>query len=82
MYYGSFNLIPFSLHFYFFDRLFLPFSFLYSFPANRAVEKGGEAGGHQSPPHFLEQNFFFHVKTVNLKFMQVSNMWDFSLFVE
>ena len=51
----------------------------------RAVEKGGP-GGRQSPPspppppHFLELNFFSHVKSE--KFLHVNNMWDFSLFIE
>ena len=27
-------------------------------------------------------SIFFHVKLKNIKFLQVSNMWDFSLFIE
>ena len=32
--------------------------------------------------HFLERKFFFHVKSENMKFLHVNNMWDFSLFIE
>ena len=49
----------------------------------RAVEKGGTGGG-TSPPshHFLQQKFFSHFKSENLKFLHVNSMWDFSFFIE
>ena len=47
-----------------------------------------QRGGREAPfppiptPHFQEQNFFFHVKLGNIKFLYVNNMWDYSLFIE
>ena len=43
----------------------------------RAVEKKGEAGGGG---HFVEEKKFSLVKSENIKFLLVKNMWDFSLF--
>ena len=34
-----------------------------------------------SPP-FNGAKFFFHVKSENIKYLHVNNMWDFSLFFE
>ena len=50
----------------------------------RAVENGGQGGYHTPPPphHFQDQKIFFHVKLGNIKFLHVSNMWDYSLFIE
>ena len=48
----------------------------------RTVEKRGWAGGRQAPHHFVEQKCFFHTKSENIKFLHVSYMWDFSLFIE
>ena len=32
--------------------------------------------------HFLKQKIFFHVKSENIIFLHVNNVWDFSLFIE
>ena len=46
-----------------------------------AVGKGEAGGGASEPQHFLEQKFFFHVKSWNIKFLHANNMYDFSLFI-
>ena len=51
----------------------------------RAVERGGQGGTPPPPPpphHIQDQKIFFHVKLGNIKFLHVSNMWDYSLFIE
>ena len=53
---------------------------------DRTVGKG-EGGGrprqHPLPTHhFLEQKNVFHVKSENIRFLDVNNMRDFSLFIE
>ena len=46
----------------------------------RTVEKGG-AGMDASPSIDLpSKNIFSLVKSENIKFLQVNNIWDFSLF--
>ena len=35
-----------------------------------------------APYHFLQQIFFFYLKSENRKSLHVSNMWDFSLCIE
>ena len=37
---------------------------------------------HRIVEHLLEQKCFFRVKPVNIKFLHVNNMWDYSLFTE
>ena len=56
---------------------------------DRTVGKGeGRGGGgrqRQHPlatHHFLEQKNVFHVKSENIRFLDVNNMRDFSLFIE
>ena len=51
---------------------------------NKAVEKGGRGGegGRHTPHHFLEQEIFFLVKSENVKFLHVNNMWDFSSMIK
>ena len=49
----------------------------------RAIEQGDR--GRQPPPPpppFSEANFFFLVKSENITFSHVNDMWDFTLFVE
>ena len=42
----------------------------------RAVEKGGAGGvGREPLHHFLEQRFFFHVKSKNIEFLLNFCMW-------
>ena len=41
-------------------------------------EKGGQEGGAPFPGG----NFFFHLKSETVKFLQVKNIWDLSLFIE
>ena len=44
---------------------------------------GGDRGRQPAPHYFVEQNnFFFYVKSEDVKFLQVNNIWDFSLFIE
>ena len=33
------------------------------------------AGGRQASHHFLEQKFFSHVKSEDIKFVRVNNIW-------
>ena len=51
----------------------------------RAVGKDG-AEGHPPPPSlpasFPAAKFFFHVKSENIKFLDVKNIRDLSLFIE
>ena len=35
---------------------------------------GGGGGGALAPHPFLDQNFFFHVKSENIKFLHVKNI--------
>ena len=38
--------------------------------------------GQPTPPPFPEANFFFHVNLGHIKFLQVNNVWGYSLFIE
>ena len=40
--------------------------------------KGGQEGGST----ISWRKFFFHVKSETVKFLQVKNIWDSSLFIE
>ena len=49
--------------------------FLFNLRQNRVVGKGGQGAlAPPSPHHFLEQNFFFHVKLKNIKSLHVVNI--------
>ena len=37
---------------------------------------------YSAPHYFLERNFFSNVKSKNITFLHVNNMWGFSLFIE
>ena len=42
---------------------------------------GGDPASPLPPYHFLEQNFFYHVKSENIKLLHENKMRDFSLLV-
>ena len=50
---------------------------------NSTVEKGGGEGGKDVSPILLPgAKFFFHVKSENIEFWHVNNMWGISFFTE
>ena len=42
----------------------------------------GERRGASPPTIILEQKLPFHLKLENIKFLDVKNIWDLSLFIE
>ena len=68
------GLSEFRVHFFIYKYLILLRFYL------RTVGKAGGKGS-PSPHHFMEQ-FFLHVKSENIKFLHVNNIWDLNLFIE
>ena len=47
------------------------------------MEMVGGGGSRGQPPTISwSKIFFFHVKSENIKFLHVKNIWDLSLFIE